>query len=192
MTDPGSAIAAAALKYKGKGYVSGGKADKPGDWDCSSFVSYVLGHDLGLGLPGGVWNGAGMPPHAHGPVVGDYRTWAGSAEVASPQPGDLCIYGPDVHIGIAISSRQMISALNPENGTTVTAIDPGIAPGDLTFRRLTGVPAVQTSLASAQNMNAASILALIMVGGTLAAAGLIVLEGLVGAVWLAGRLIQRG
>lgn len=189
----GTAIAAAALKHKGAGYVYGGRADRPGDWDCSSFVSYVLGHDLGLSLPGGSWAGPGEPPGSHGPIVSDYRTWAFSAEVAHPQAGDLVIFGPNSHIGIAVSSSQMISALNPELGTVKTAISTDIAPGDLTFRRLTSVQAVPTAVQSAASMNAATIFAMILVGGTLTAAALVIGGGIAVALWLATRTIgQRG
>lgn len=31
----GTAIASDALKYAGQGYVYGGNASRPGDWDCS-------------------------------------------------------------------------------------------------------------------------------------------------------------
>lgn len=185
----GPAIAADALKYKGAGYVWGGVASKVGDWDCSSFVSYVLGHDLSLALPGGSWGGAGMPPNAHGPVVSEYLSWSGAADVASPQPGDLCIFGPDQHIGIAISGTQMISALNGTIGTQVSGIT-GAAPGTLTYRRLTGVSAVATTAAAAANMNAATIAALLLVGGTLTAAFAAIVLAALGAI-LAGRWALR-
>lgn len=47
----GQAIAADALRYKGAPYVWGGA--KPSGWDCSGFVNYVIGHDLGMTIPGG-------------------------------------------------------------------------------------------------------------------------------------------
>lgn len=141
----GSSIAAAALRYRGAGYVYGGPASTPGNWDCSSFVSYVLGHDLRLTLPGGGKFGSpGYPPNAHGPVVTSYSSWTGAAAVASPQAGDLCCWvggGPSGHIGIAISGTQMISALNPAQGTMVTAImGTGPVGAPLVFRRVKGVP----------------------------------------------------
>ncbi len=135
-------ISGDALKYKGLGYVYGGSASRPGDWDCSSFVSYVLGHDLGMGLPGGKWGGPGMPPNAHGPVVLSYTSWAGATPVSSPQAGDLCCWagaGPDGHIGIAISPTRMISALNPAQGTQVTPIvGTGPVGVPLVYRRVKG------------------------------------------------------
>ncbi len=135
-------ISGDALKYRGLGYVYGGSASRPGDWDCSSFVSYVLGHDLGMGLPGGKWGGPGMPPNAHGPVVLSYVSWAGAAPVSSPQAGDLCCWagaGPNGHIGIAISPTRMISALNPAQGTQVTPIvGTGPVGVPLVYRRVKG------------------------------------------------------
>jgi cell wall-associated NlpC family hydrolase len=190
----GAAIAADALKYKGAGYVYGGTAASVGDWDCSSFVSYVLGHDLGLALPGGVWGGAGMPPNAHGPVVTDYASWASTVGVTSPQAGDLCCWvgtGTAGHIGIAISGTQMISALNGTLGTLVTAIvGTGPAGSPLVYRRLQGVPAVTTAAAAAANMNTATIISLLTVGGVLAAGFLVVVGGAVAAVWAVSRLAR--
>jgi hypothetical protein len=141
----GAAIAADALRYTGKGYVYGGSASRPGNWDCSSFVSYVLGHDLRLALPGGKWGQRGFPPNAHGPVVLDYAHWPGSAPVSTPQAGDLCIWagaGPNGHIGIATSPTSMVSALNPSDGTRQTPIlGTGPSGAPLTFRRVLGVAA---------------------------------------------------
>src|SRR6266567_2703106 len=45
-TPTGNAISDDALKYVGQGYVFGGPS-QPGHWDCSSFINYVVGHDLG-------------------------------------------------------------------------------------------------------------------------------------------------
>jgi cell wall-associated NlpC family hydrolase len=126
-------IASDALRYRGVPYVWGASGPPSLGWDCSGFVSWVLGHDLGFALPGG-WTDYGV---THGPVVSDYIAWGGAVPVDSPGPGDLCCFGPDVHIGIAVSGSQMISALNPSLGTRVGAIE-GAAPGQLVFRRVTG------------------------------------------------------
>src|SRR5215475_10948716 len=78
----------------GEGYVWGGTGARPGDWDCSSYVSYVLGHDLRLALPGGKWGAPGFPPNSHGPVVTDYAEWKGAVTVSAPARGDLvCFVG---------------------------------------------------------------------------------------------------
>jgi hypothetical protein len=138
----GALLARIALRYQGQGYVYGGNADRPGNWDCSSFVSYVL-HQAGLALPDGKWGQPGFPPNSHGPVVMDYALWAGAMTVGTPEVGDLCCWeglGPDGHIGIAISHTEMISALNPTLGTAVTPIvGTGPAGARLIYRRITGV-----------------------------------------------------
>lgn len=142
----GAAIASAALKYAGSGYAYGGRADHPGDWDCSSFVSYVLGHDLGMTLPGGKRFGdPGVPPNAHGPVVLDYASWAGATTLpagSSPAAGDLCVWpgaGPVGHIGIAVDSAHMVSALDHTDGTLHSPIAGfGPAGARLVYRRVNG------------------------------------------------------
>jgi cell wall-associated NlpC family hydrolase len=147
----GADIAQDALKYAGQRYTYGGPADRPGDWDCSSFVSYVLGHDLGMVLPGGGRYGSpAYPPHAHGPVVLSYAGWAGATTLPAgmaPAAGDLCVWagaGPLGHIGIALDGTHMISALDTQYGTLVTPIA-GNGPAGVTvqYRRING--AAQTA-----------------------------------------------
>src|SRR5579859_1701320 len=104
----GAAIAADAMRYAGQGYVFGGPADRPGNWDCSSFVSWVLGHDLGLALPGGAWGAPGFPPSAHGPVVTDYAAWRATVPIPASRAtaGDLVCWvgvGAGGHIGIVLA-----------------------------------------------------------------------------------------
>lgn len=132
----GSAIADAALKYQGQGYTYGGPADKPGNWDCSSFVSYVLGHDLHMPLPGGHWGDPGFPPHTHGPTTGSYLVFGSPISRGQVQAGDLIVWND--HIAIATSSSQAISAHDPLIGTTVVGIDSENAGhgGGAQFRRV--------------------------------------------------------
>jgi hypothetical protein len=121
----GAAIAADAVRYAGRGYVYGGTAATPGDWDCSSFVSYVLGHDLGLALPGGHWGQPGFPPGSHGPVVETYAAWGQPITEAQAGPGDLVCWvgaGPGGHIGIILGTNKMVSALNSQAGTLISPI----------------------------------------------------------------------
>lgn len=118
----GQAIANKALSYSGQGYVWGGPADKPGNWDCSSFLSYVLGHDFGMTLPGGHHYGdAGFPPHSHGPVTTDFYKVGTQVQRSQVQAGDLVIWHP--HCGIAINGTSMISARGHTSGTGVSSID---------------------------------------------------------------------
>jgi cell wall-associated NlpC family hydrolase len=135
-TNTGSSIANAALKYQGEGYVWGGPADVPGDWDCSSFVSYVLGHDLGMALPGGgKYGSAGYPPHSHGPTTNDYLLFGEPVNLGSEKPGDLVV--STVHMGIVIGGGGMISAQDPQLGTGIGTYGSGF-PGGTPFVRRVG------------------------------------------------------
>jgi cell wall-associated NlpC family hydrolase len=132
----GAAIAQAALKYRGAGYVWGGRADAPGDWDCSSFVSYVIGHDLGYKLPlGGHYGDAGFPPHGHGPTTFDYLMFGTPVNLSEVLPGDLVVSSE--HMGIATDATNYISAHSPSIGTTVSSFVGGFPGGPPVFRRIT-------------------------------------------------------
>ena len=135
----GDRIAAQALKYIGSGYVFGGRADRVGDWDCSSFVSKVLGQDLGLPLPGGGrWGAPGYPPNAHGPGSTAYMLYGTGIEHSQVQSGDLVVSVE--HIGIAISPTQMISAQSPSSGTAIGDFPAGFPAGPPVYRRVTTQP----------------------------------------------------
>lgn len=137
-----SPISNAALRYVGAGYVFGGRADRIGNWDCSSFVSYVLGHDLGLPLPGGRWGDPGFPPHAHGPVANTYKMYGQPINRSQVGAGDLCVWA--THVGIATSRDELVSAQTPKSGTGVSTID-GISHsiGETpVFRRVTNTKTV--------------------------------------------------
>lgn len=116
-----NAVVAAAQQYVGSGYVWGGSAAKVGDWDCSSFVSYVLGHDLGLPLPGGHWGDPGFPPNAHGPTTGSYLLYGSPIDRTALAAGDLVVWSS--HMGIAVSNTQVISAKDPQEGVGLSSID---------------------------------------------------------------------
>lgn len=127
-----AAIARDAMQYGGAGYVWGGAPAKGvGNWDCSSFCNWVIGHDLGLAIPGfaaGNYTGT-----SHGPPTGAWLLWGGAVSVptAQMQPGDLCVW--QTHMGICIGNGQMISALNPGTGTQVTTVDGGAPTGEVLF-----------------------------------------------------------
>jgi cell wall-associated NlpC family hydrolase len=117
----GSSVATDALRYAGHCYVFGGAARKgSGCWDCSSFVNWVVGHDLRLAIPG--VPAGGYDGSSHGPVVAQWLTTSLCKSVTKYQPGDLVIWGPNAHMGIVTSPGQMISALNPALGTRITPI----------------------------------------------------------------------
>lgn len=124
-----SAIANTALQYQGHCYVFGGipGTDGRGCWDCSSFVNYVLGVRLHLAIPGF----AGYNGTSHGPPTGAYLLWGGKTVIprAAIQAGDLCVW--QTHMGIAISNTEMISAVDPAEGTRIGTIDGGGPPGEV-------------------------------------------------------------
>ena len=119
-TTSGAAIAQDALKYVGHPYKWGGA--NPSGWDCSGFCNWVIGHDLMLSIPG-LPRGKQFDGQTHGPDVAQWLAWSGVAHVTGPpQPGDLVCWGPNFHMGIATSGTDLISALNPAQGTKVTPI----------------------------------------------------------------------
>jgi cell wall-associated NlpC family hydrolase len=119
-TATGSAIANDAMQYNGHCYLYGGAPGPQGTscWDCSSFVNWVLGHDLGYTLPGGL---KGYDGATHGPNTLLYLVWGSSVSRKNVAAGDLCVW--QTHMGIAISNTQLISAQDPAAGTGVASID---------------------------------------------------------------------
>lgn len=138
----GSTISDDAMKYIGSGYVWGGNASKVGDWDCSSFVSYVLGHDLGLALPGGKWGDPGFPPTAHGPTTGSYALFGTAINQQDVAAGDLVVWSS--HMGIATSNTDIVSAQDEKLGvgtSGITATTQSLGEPTPHFRRVTLTPA---------------------------------------------------
>lgn len=106
------AIATDALRYEGRVPYKWGGAD-PSGWDCSGYATYVLVHDLGH---------TNLPSGSH-TVCMQFLVWSGAQRIAAAEPGALVVW--PTHMGIAISSTQMISALNPSRGTVVTTFSDG-------------------------------------------------------------------
>lgn len=186
----GDEIAAAAVAHIGHPYVWGG-------WDCSGMVSHVLSVDLGLAVPGyAAGQYQGPPPH--GPVVSDYIAWRGARTIAGPPaPGDLVCFGPDVHIGVAVSAARMVSALNPALGTQETPIA-STASGQLIYRRVTGTipggPAGRRAVRSSASSSQASAVVgrLLLVLGLAAAAAVVVVGAAALAVGAVSSAIVAG
>lgn len=134
-TPTGSAIADKALTYVGHPYLYGGSPGTSGSnpWDCSSFVNWVLGHDLGMAIPGQT----GYSGTSHGPNTVSYLAWSGAKTIgnnpASAVAGDLCVW--QTHMGIATGGGSMVSALDEALGTKVTTISGGAPGGELLFIR---------------------------------------------------------
>lgn len=97
-----SGVTGTATSHQGAGYVWGGTT--PSGWDCSGFVQYVYAQN-GIDLPrtAAAQGAAGTP-------------------TSNPQPGDLVIQNGGSHVGIYLGNGQMISALNPSQGTQVHAV----------------------------------------------------------------------
>ena len=138
----GQAIAADALRYQGAGYVWGGApAQGVGNWDCSSFANWVIGHDEGLAIP--FYRAGGYDGSTHGPATSAWLVWPGCDTVGSDgnaaEAGDLAVW--QTHMGICLGPNQMISAQNPGSGTQVSAIN-GFISELLFIRRLKAVETI--------------------------------------------------
>lgn len=90
---------------EGGSYVWGGRDFKA--WDCSGFVSWVASQ-----------SGIQLDAYTHSMVNQLTPT-------DSPQPGDVVFTNGYEHVGIYLGDGQMISALNPDQGTTITSVDGG-------------------------------------------------------------------
>lgn len=158
----GSMVAKAFMKYDGKvRYIWGGARPNPG-WDCSGALNYVACHDVGLDIPG--YKGGTFDGSVHGPVVSDWIDWEGvthiasaTAGMASIRAGDILAWGPDVHIGVAISSTHFISAQDPALGTGVASISGASGLGIFVAMRLKQVG--QQAGGAGRNKQIGSVLA---------------------------------
>jgi cell wall-associated NlpC family hydrolase len=128
-------IAGIAQKYIGHAYVYGGAPGTNGKnpWDCSSCANWVIGHDAGMSIPQfphGSYNGA-----THGPATLSWITWGTfiSHNPKDAKAGDICVW--QTHMGIAVGNGNMISALNPSQGTKETSIEGGAPGGELLYVR---------------------------------------------------------
>lgn len=100
-----STILAAAQDGIGGAYVWGGKSYKA--WDCSGFVSYVFAQ-------------AGISLTSY-----TFQMERELVPTSNPQPGDIVFSNGYNHVGIYVGNGQMISALNPSQGTQLTSVDGG-------------------------------------------------------------------
>ncbi|BBE23054.1 hypothetical protein MN0502_19370 [Arthrobacter sp. MN05-02] len=87
----------------GSGYVFGGTSF--GGWDCSGFVQWVYAQN-GISLPRTTWS-----------------QFAALTPTSNPQPGDLVSQNGGSHVGIYLGNGQMVSALNPSQGTLVHSVN---------------------------------------------------------------------
>lgn len=96
-----SSVAAAAYAGVGNPYVYGGTSPTAG-WDCSGFVQWAYAQ-AGKSIP---------------------RTnqWSVMTPTSSPKPGDLVVQNGGSHVGIYVGNGQMISAMNPSDGTRLHSV----------------------------------------------------------------------
>jgi cell wall-associated NlpC family hydrolase len=111
------------MKYNGHAYHFGGPSNPTNGWDCSSFASYVLGHDLNMTLPGNeTWAKATGNGQSHGPVASEFANTPGFTKVSGTptnnQPGDLLVWTG--HVGFGTGGGGMFSAFDTASGTLST------------------------------------------------------------------------
>jgi cell wall-associated NlpC family hydrolase len=123
-----------AERYVGHPYRFGGSSNPSTGWDCSSFASWVLGHDLGLALPGGSWASTTNSGQSHGDVASMFANLPGAHPVGSNpaqiMPGDVLVW-PD-HVGFGVGPNKMFSAYGTNFGTIFSNAQ---ASGGLTIMR---------------------------------------------------------
>lgn len=98
-------VLAAAQDGVGGAYIWGGEGYKA--WDCSGFVSYVFAQ-----------SGISLTSYT-------FQMKNELAPTSNPQPGDIVFTNNYNHVGIYVGNGQMISALNPSQGTQLTSVDGG-------------------------------------------------------------------
>lgn len=133
-TGGGMRILSDAERYLGHRYRWGGPSNPTTGWDCSSFVSWVLGHDLGMPLPGGSWASVTNSGQSHGPVASAFANLPGATPVghnpAMIAPGDVLVWPG--HVGFGVGPNKMFSAYGTNFGTIFSNAQ---AAGGLTIMR---------------------------------------------------------
>lgn len=128
-----TSIAQTAMQYDGQPYWWGGSTPTGvggKGFDCYGLLTWVLHHDLGYNLPNNTHSG-----------YWEFLAWTGAHSInkSQVQAGDLILW--PTHSGIAVSSTQMISAMNPSRGTGVDTFDGGgpLLPEPMTVLRVGGM-----------------------------------------------------
>jgi len=126
-----------ALQDVGHCYHYGGAPGLNGQscWDCSSACNWWVGHRAGFAIPGmqpGEYNGS-----EHGPATPSWFFFGNPVGgINNAQPGDIIVW--QTHMGIYLGGDNMISALNPTDGTKVTTVNEAAPFGEImNIRRLT-------------------------------------------------------
>lgn len=115
-TVSGSDQAIVDTAYQGLGgaYVWGGREFMA--WDCSGYVQWVYAQN-GMTIPRVTWD-----------------QFAAGTPTSQPRVGDLVSQNNGSHVGIYLGGDQMISALNPQEGTVVHSIHAMPLDGFYTYR----------------------------------------------------------
>ncbi|WP_368660386.1 C40 family peptidase [Kocuria sp.] len=114
MSGSGADLVSTALDGLGGQYVWGGTEYKR--WDCSGFTQWVYAQN-GQQIPRVTWD-----------------QFAAATRTTTPEPGDLVSQNNGSHVGIYLGDDQMISALNPDQGTMIHSVDAMPLDGFYTFR----------------------------------------------------------
>jgi hypothetical protein len=126
-----------AERFAGHPYHWGGASNPSRGFDCSSFVSYILGHDMGLPLPGGSWAATTGSGTSHGDTASQFLAMPGAMNMGhnpnNIQPGDLLVWPG--HVGFGVGPGRMFSAYSTAAGTVFS---PAQASGTMTIMRLSG------------------------------------------------------
>ncbi|WP_245192950.1 C40 family peptidase [Kocuria sp. JC486] len=108
------AILDTAYQGLGGAYIWGGTDFMA--WDCSGYVQWVYAQH-GIEIPRVTWD-----------------QFAAGTPTTTPRPGDLVSQNGGSHVGIYLGGDQMISALNPEQGTIVHSVHAMPLDGYYTYR----------------------------------------------------------
>lgn len=123
----GGQLVGDAERYRGHRYVWGGGANPQTGWDCSSFMSYILGKNGGS-LPGGFH----APSLQHGPTAAQFRNGSPLA-MGSVRSGDIAVEKNGGHVGMvaangtsdAQSAIQGFAAIGRAYGTNYQTFGKG-------------------------------------------------------------------
>lgn len=121
----GASLLSDAKKYAGHPYVYGGPSNPQQGWDCSSFASWVIGHDEGMQLPGGSWASTTNSGQIHGDTASEFLKLPGAHseghDAKNIQPGDVLVW--PTHVGFGVGPGTMFSAYDTAEGTLQTSKD---------------------------------------------------------------------
>lgn len=139
----GGAIVSDAKSYLGIPYKWAGYLPSTG-FDCSGFVNYILGFDLGLAIP--TYPAGSYTASSHGPVTQVWYIWTGATTVSNngndAQAGDLVCW--PTHMGIATGKNTFINSPTTGSSVFIANIN-GFSSEPLRIRRLKSMSGIVTT-----------------------------------------------